>query len=875
MIEAAREILENLPEDAEPRRYADTLRELREKLAQRFWAGESVPELVSCQCEYTDFILRRLWARLMKGDNAALVAVGGYGRGELHPASDVDILILVAREDDAALNADIESLLMFLWDIGLEVGHAVRTPAECQTQAREDATVMTNLLESRLLCGDESLYAEMREQTGPTHIWPSREFFNAKLREQAQRHRRFDNSAYILEPNIKESPGGLRDIQTLLWVAERHYGIESLEQLVKKGFLREREYQTLFDAESLLWKLRFALHLLTGRHEDRLLFDHQRTLAEKLGYQADESNLAVEHMMQAYYRTVMEVSRLGEMLLQHFEEDILGDPTTLQVVPLNHSFQLRGDFIEARDNQLFIQNPHALLEIFLLLERHPEIKGVRASTIRLIREHRHLIDHRFRSSPHARQLFLDIMRQPRGVTHELRRMNRYGILAAYIPAFEHIVGRMQYDLFHQYTVDEHTLFLVRNLRRFAVPEFAEEFPLASQLIGKLEKPELLYLAGLFHDIGKGHGGDHSKIGAAITDDFCREHDFGDKDRELIVWLVRNHLVMSMTAQQKDIDDPEIIAEFATLVEQPVKLKMLYLLTVADSRATSPKRWNSWRDSLLKKLYFDTLAMLKSGARTARPDRDSLIQQDQQLALWKLAEEGFGEAEVLELWAKLSIDYFHISSVDEVVWQTSQILDTDDQPPLIRLRCNVERGSTELLIYSPDRKGLFAATTRILDILGLNIVDARIETADHGMTLNSFFILGDDGEPVRDPENVRHILDELESRLWRDDQKLPTITRRAPRQLKHFDVETRIEFEDDPNNQRTIMHLTSMDQPGLLAHVAETLLNQRIRLVKAKITTIGEEAQDTFLLTTPDGAPLDRKTRDTLGDALSAQLRATS
>ncbi len=870
MIEAARNILEALPEDGEPAQYAAALRALRESLAERFWAGEAARELAACQCEYTDYILRHLWPRIMDDERAALVAVGGYGRGELHPASDVDILILVEREDDEQVNQAIESLLMLLWDIGLEVGHAVRTPAECQAQARDDVTVMTNLLEARPLCGNSRLYYQMRELTGPAHIWPSREFFNAKLDEQRQRHQRFDDSGYILEPNIKESPGGLRDIQTLLWVAERHYGIESLRQLVEKGFLREREYATLLAAEDLLWRLRYGLHLLTGRHEDRLLFDHQRTLAERLGYQGDAGNLAVEHMMQSYYRTVMEVSRLSEMLLQHFEEDILGDPRRLVVTPLTHGFQLRGGFIEARDNQLFMKQPLALLEIFLLLEQHPEIKGVRATTIRLIREHLHLIDHRFRADPRARRLFLEIMRQPRGITHELRRMNRHGVLAAYIPAFEHIVGRMQYDLFHQYTVDEHTLFLVRNLRRFAVPEFHDEFPLASRLITALEKPELLYLAGLFHDIGKGYGGDHSEIGARITDEFCRAHELPDGDRELVVWLVRNHLVMSMTAQQKDIDDPEVIADFARLVDTPLRLQCLYLLTVADSRATNPKRWNSWRDSLLKKLYFETLAMLKRDREAEPPDRARQIEEHRKLALWKLAEEGYSEQQVEALWSQLGTDYFRISGADEIAWQTGQILDAGERVPLIRLRNNIERGSTEILTYGPDRKGLFAATTQLLDLLGLNIVDARIETAGHGMTLNSFFVLGEDGRPVLDEQRIEHILDELEARLWRGDGALSG-RRRPPRQLKHFDVETQVEFEQDSANQRSILRLTTMDRPGLLATVAEILLEQGVRLINARIATVGEEARDTFLLTTPSGEPLDEGMREHLAAILRAEL----
>ncbi|MCK5481195.1 MAG: [protein-PII] uridylyltransferase, partial [Gammaproteobacteria bacterium] len=594
--------------------FRDCLRQGNATLIEHFEDGVSANILISARSWLVDQVLVRAWDRFTGAahDTLALVAVGGYGRGELMPGSDVDLLLLLPDADNGQYNQVIEELLTFLWDIGLEVGHSVRTVKDCVEQSLADITVATNLMEARLLTGAAELFQRMQESTSPPEIWNSRDFFEVKREEQCTRHRKYHDTASKLEPNIKGGPGGLRDIQMIAWVANRHFGTGSLDELIERGFLTSEEYQTLIEGRNHLWKIRFALHALTGRGEDRLLFDYQRVLASTFGFEDDSNRLGVEAFMKQYYRTIMELNRLNEMLLQLFHEEILYPEGLGEPLVLNKRFQSRNNFLEVSNPQVFRNYPFALLEIFLLLEENLDLKGVRADTIRLVREHTHLIDEDFRNDIRARSLFMEIIRQPHGITHELRRMNIYGVLAAYLPAFEHIVGLMQYDLFHIYTVDEHILFVVRNLRRFTVPEFADEFPLCSHVIGTLPKPELLYLAGLFHDIAKGRGGDHSELGGADSREFCLRHDLSAHDTDLVVWLVNQHLLMSTTAQREDISDPHVVNRFAKTIGNTVHLDYLYLLTVADIRATNPELWNSWKDSLLKQLYHNTRHALQRG-----------------------------------------------------------------------------------------------------------------------------------------------------------------------------------------------------------------------------------------------------------------------
>src|SRR4030088_3200694 len=610
-----------------PATYREYLRQAHEELKTRFLAEDPIEDLVHARAALIDVVLREAWRtqHLVNVDSWALVAVGGYGRGELHPCSDIDILLLVPQPPDPQGRGVVERLVTFLWDIGLEVGHSVRTVEECAQESVADVSVMTTLIEARLLAGNAELVAQMRTALGPDRVWPVKEFFEAKVREQALRHLKAHDTAYNLEPNVKTGPGGLRDIQTIAWVAKRHFGSDTLDGLATRGFLSVAELRRLKQAQAFLWKVRFGLHVLTGRREDRLLFDHQIRLAQTFGYEDASYTLAVEQFMQRYYRTVMDVSLLNELLLQLFREAILTESEPPR--PLNARFQVRNGSLEAVNSDVFARTPSAILELFVLLQQNPEINGVRASTMRAVARSLWLMDEEFRQNPRNHRLFLEIVRSPIGVTHELRRMNTYGVLGRYIPAFGRIVGRMQYDLFHAYTVDAHTLFVVSNLRRLAMPKYNDEFPALSQIMQSLPRQEIAYLAALFHDIAKGRGGDHSELGAVDAEAFCLEQGLGRYEARLVAWLVRNHLILSITAQKKDISDPDIIHEFARRVGDQVHLDYLYVLTVSDVRGTNPKLWNAWKARLFEQFYERTKRALRRGLETPI-DQDELIRETQ-------------------------------------------------------------------------------------------------------------------------------------------------------------------------------------------------------------------------------------------------------
>ncbi len=854
--------------------FRNTLQQSKQTLLERFNRNEDIEVIVHDNAELIDELLKRAWQHIFAEDagHAALIAVGGYGRKELHPGSDIDLLLLFKKDDIDNHRSKIESFLTMLWDIGMEVGQSVRTIDDCVNESEQDVTVITNLIESRFLTGSPDLFEQMLEATAVDKIWPSNQFFEAKCEEQRKRYLRFDDTAYKLEPNIKESPGGLRDIQTIGWVAKRHFGARDLHELVTHDFLNEEEYAALMQGQKLLWKIRFALHALTKRREDRLLFDHQKTLALSFGYDDDGHNLAVEQFMQQYYRTVMELDRLNEMLLQHFQEAILYADDSATPVAINSRFQSTKGFIEVTGNNTFKYYPYALLEIFLLLQLDPTLKGVRASTIRLIRANLHLIDDTVRNDLRTKSIFMEILRQPQGITHELRRMNRYGILAAYLPAFEHIVGRMQYDLFHSYTVDEHILFVVRNLRRFTVPEYYNEFPLCSEIIQKIAKPELLYMAGLYHDIAKGRGGDHSELGEEEAIKLCKSHGLMDYDTRLVAWLVRNHLIMSTTAQRKDISDPEVIQEFADLVGDQTHLEYIYLLTVADIRATNPELWNSWKDSLLKELYHATRkALLMSDDDL--PSHEHIMNSKKKDAMNLLLQKSILRETVEEIWSHFPQEYFIQHTPEEMVWHIECISRDKNLPlPLIFVRHDNAQGSIAIFIYGPDQLHQFSSTTACLEKIGLNVVDARIITTSGQYTLNTYLVLEQNSKTIHDNQRLNEIKHALQQALIDSDVDDFTVHRRMPRQHKHFDVNTEISFSLDKNNQRTIIELTTADRPGLLSRVGKAFRECGVILQKAKIATIGIRIEDVFYITNKNQQPLDNEEFLQLRDSLLENLK---
>ncbi|MBS0395001.1 MAG: [protein-PII] uridylyltransferase [Proteobacteria bacterium] len=853
--------------------FRGVLEEAHGELKARFAQDEPVEVLVRDRARAVDLVLTRAW-RLLGGAHhgeLALIAVGGYGRGELHPCSDIDVMVLLPKTEGAPWQADLERFLTFLWDIGLEVGHSVRTIDDCQRESLADISVATTLLEARLLAGPEPLFAAMKRALAPDHIWSAADFYAGKVREQQQRHQRFHDTAYNLEPNVKASPGGLRDIQTIAWVAKRHFGCETLDELVGHGFLTRHELRKLKGALAFLWKIRFALHVLTGRREDRLLFDHQIRLAHEFGYEDATYTLAVEQFMQRYYRTVMDIQLLNEMLLQLFSEAIV-DPAPAQPLPLNPRFQVRSEYLEIVGDEVFLKTPSAILELFQVLCQNPELKGVRAATIRSLQSHLWLIDEEFRQNPRHHRLFLEILREPEGVTRAFRRMNLYGVLGRYIPAFGRIVGRMQYDLFHAYTVDAHTLFVVRNLRRLALERFDHEFPKLARLFRSLPRPEIAYLAALFHDIAKGRGGDHSELGAVDAEAFCLEQGLSRYDARLVAWLVRHHLHLSVTAQKQDITDPEVVNEFARRVGDPTHLDYLYVLTVADVRGTNPKLWNNWKASLFEEFYERTRRLLRRGLESPLGE-DELIAETQAEAREILARDGVPSSEVERVWKGLAGAYFLRHTAEEIAWHTSLLAGRDpfDEEPLVAVRQETARGGTAIFSYTQRRQHSFARATAVLDQMGLTILDARITPTGPGFSVETYLVLEDTGNAIGDRTRVHEIEQGLLRSLREDSGTAITVTRRAPRQVRMFTTPTQIAWSDDERNRRTVLELVAGDRPGLLSEVGKVFMRERVQLLGARIGTVGERAEDVFYVADVEGRPLEPSARTRLEGALKSAL----
>jgi len=843
----------------------------REMVYEAFSRGAHAAQLLMWQTDVTDLVLSHLWhAQGEKFLGMDLIAVGGYGRAELHPHSDIDISILLnAPATDQQAN-DLSAWVTQLWDLGLDIGNSVRTIEDCETQASGDITVITNLMESRLLCGQGNLFALMRKITAPTNMWSSPDFFDAKMQEQKNRHSKFQTNAYRLEPNVKESLGGLRDIQTISWVCQRQFGTRDLIDLVTHKLLTKAEFDGLIQSLELLWKIRYLLHHHSGKREDRLLFDHQREIAHAFGYTQDENNHCIEQLMQLFYRNVMELQRLNDIILQGIGGVISGVTAGTEPIPINKRFQVRNGFLEVTNDQVFEKYPSALLEVFVLFGNTSIAENMRSNTVRLIRSHLHLIDDDYRADPAVKDLFLKIFSDPNKLTRKIRMMNRYGVMAAYIPAFDAIVGRMQYDLFHIYTVDEHTISVIRNLRRFALPEYAHELPFCGFVAQQLPRPELLYIAGLFHDIAKGRGGDHSILGAEDADTFCKQHHLKPESTELVRWLVRHHLLMSTTAQRKDISDPAVQIEFASQIGTLNKLNHLYLLTVADIRATNPDLWNSFKESLLQQLYQSTALLLQRGLDNPIDSVD-MIWQRQMHTLNLLSESGLEKAQMEALWERLGEDYFKQYPATEIARHTETLLaHSDTSGPLVSLRQSETRGSTEILIYTPDSPSLFALITAVLDTLQLDVQSATINSTAENYALNTFYVLESDGGLITEATRKKQIKNALLAELC-SPQEIPAMgERRRPRQLRHFTIPTTVEFDD--NADSTEVHLVAADRPGILSSIGRIFLRAGVVVQAARIGTLGERIEDVFFITDKHNRPLtDDDERKALASMLIERL----
>ncbi|MBM7038152.1 bifunctional uridylyltransferase/uridylyl-removing protein GlnD [Vibrio sp. 188UL20-2] len=835
---------------------------------QAFLSSANVSELVLERSQFMDGLLQLMWQHFGfdQYSDACLVAVGGYGRAELHPLSDIDILILTRNAANPAMCEKVSAFITLLWDLRLEVGHAVRTVAECAKIGGEDLTVATNLQEARRICGSEHAFSELNAVIESAEFWPSAEFYKAKLQEQRDRHARYHDTGYNLEPDIKSSPGGLRDIHTLSWIARRHFGATSLLEMSRYGFLTDAEYRELVECQDYLWRVRFALHIELKRYDNRLAFGHQAMVAEHLGF-TGEKNQPVERMMKEFYRTLRRISELNKMLIKLFDQAILNRGVVPEAEIISADFQRRGALIEARKPALFQARPETILDMFIHIANDSSITGVAPATMRQLRTARRRLNRYLNAIPEAREKFMQLMRHPNVLTKALPLMHSLGVLASYLPQWSQIVGQMQFDLFHVYTVDEHSIRLLKHIHGFSFAKNHDKHPICCELFPRMQKKELLLLAAIFHDIGKGRGGDHSEIGAIEAYEFGIEHGLSKPEAKLISWLVKNHLLMSVTAQKRDIHDPEVITEFAKTVRDEEYLEYLICLTVADVNATNPELWNSWKRTLLSELYYSTQRALRRGLENPVDVRDR-IRHTQQLASAKLRKLDFTPREIEVLWGRFKADYFLRHTPDQIRWHSQAILNAPEphNDPLVLVSKKSSRGGTEIFVYAKDKPALFADVVAELDRRNLSVHDAQIMTSKDGFVLDTFVVLDRDGNPV-DSERQLVIANAVSSVVCSNTPK-PLRVRRTPRNLKHFKVKTRVEFLPTKTNKHSLVEFQALDTPGLLTKVSSAFADLDIHLHAAKITTIGERAEDLFILSSTSGCKLNQQEEEELRDHLT-------
>jgi len=861
----------------------DALHRLRERELEQLHQGVALDELFRTRTGLVDAFITATWEEAGLDDtHASLIAVGGYGRSELFPHSDIDILVLLADDAPAAVAVQVEALISRLWDAGLQLGHSTRTTEECLSLAARDLSIMTSVLEGRVLTGSNALWqAVITPLMSPeSEIWPPQAFFRGKQAEQYARHQRFDDSAYKIEPNIKESPGGLRDWHTLRWLSCRIFHHDATPQLVTEGLLTDQEQTALLERIAFLSRLRFTLHLLSDRHEDRLLLIHQKTLAamysdapeqESPIDELDTRNQHVEAFMQRYFRAVLGLERINQLVMQQFEERLF--PPEGEPIRLNPRFNRRGNLIETAHAQVFLRTPSAMLELFLLVQQHPEPLHIRASTLRQLQSHVPLMRAEMRHNPTARAVFMEILRQPRGVFDALKHMNRLGLLAAYLPDFENIVGRMQFDLFHLYTVDAHTLLVIRNLRRYSTPFGQAESPLAHTLFQRFDKPELLILAALFHDIAKGMGGQHEILGAEKARHFCELHGLAQADTELVEWLVREHLHLSFVAQRRDLDDPQVIDEFSRWVGTERQLDALYLLTVADIHATNPTLWSDWRAALLRDLYTKARNALKKGLEIIDVQSrraEVLAELAKTCALHEDADWHKARV-VLESFPNR---YLRRHPAGELAWRVCGILHSPE-PSWLAVREDQTRQVSELFIYTHDQPHRFSMIAATLDRLNLSIQSAYLTLSTQGMVLDDILFLDANGRPLRDAWMQTDLLHQLSLAMTQAHTlgtTAPRPLRRASPLLRHFDCPTHIDMETSAHGGNTRVQIETVDRPGLLALICSVLAELGMNLQGATINTLGEKAHDTLYVSVRDPEkgtlnPLNAKQKQRLEDSL--------
>lgn len=850
-----------------------TIKQFKEKLCEEFSQKANISTITRKLAVFIDNILIGLFLKnkLDIGDHFCLLALGSYGRRELQLYSDIDLLLVHTDNVSKSQLQRAQTFVQDCWDVGLEVSHQITSVQSCSELAAKDLSVISSIMDMYLLCGRGTLMEELIYQTRPLHMWPSHEYFFAKHQEQKNRYAKYGETAYNLEPNVKYGPGGLRDLQVLLSISKRHFNVKKLADGISYGFITDKEYEELMYCQHFLWRVRFALHMLAEKPEERLSFDYQVKLAHVFGYQDKSHSLAIEQFMKDYFKVIKRNRELNEMLLQWFDETIVHHQKQ-KLTHLDNEFQLSNNYIEVRNMHVFNQNPQSLLKLFLWIAKRPDIAGVRASTIRLIRESLYLIGRRFRESPDVTETFISILRTGNDPYEAIQRMNRYGVLAHYLDCFAMVTGQMQYDLFHVYTVDQHTLFVIRNISRFKQEQYAKKFPLCAKVMHTLAKPELLYLSALFHDIAKGRGGDHSELGALEAQQFAQRHHIEKEDTELLIWLVRHHLLMSQTAQRQDIYDPKTIEHFCQLLPHPKYLDYLYLLTVADICGTNPTLWNAWKDSLLKELYRAAKHVLHKEQELM--DETALIATRKQYALTLLIAEGISPILIQKLWDQFKGKYFLHESPEVIARHTKAII-MSKKFPLVMIMPHHSQGGTEVFIYMPHRDERFTITTSVLSNHHVTIQEAAIITCDNQFDLDTYIILDDQNQAFFDEQRSTEIQKALCFHLA-DKDNLPIISRkRLSKAMAHFKVKTQITYTEDNLNHHTRMFLITNDRPGLLATISRVFLTLDIHLHNAKIATAGERVEDTFYITNHEGQALNSEEKEVLRNKLVQELLNSS
>ncbi len=846
-----------------------------QQLLQAFNKNVDIHLLLNQRSDLIDSVLIQLWGEhLTQNTSASLIAVGGYGRREMHPASDIDLLILLNSEPEQSEQELLSTFIASLWNLGLDIGHSVRTFEECIEEAKKDLTVITNLMESRFLTGNQTLFKQLQQAIEAKELWSSDNFFTAKLDEQKKRYKHYGDSSYRVEPNLKEGPGGLRDIQMIDWIIQRQYGTSEFSVLADEHIISEKELSILINGRNYLWKVRFVLHQLAGRKEDRLLFNYQRSLAKQFGYTGDDkSNQCIESFMQRYYRTITALERITEVILGLLREGVFNQSAPI-IKKINSFYLNRNGYLSIADETLFQKYPHTLLEVFHLLQITPHIIGMSPDTIRAIRANLHLINHDFRHHPLHKELFMKIISESRRITFVLHRMNRYGVLAAYLPAFANIVGRMQYDLFHAYTVDEHTLKVIRHVRRLSTNKGEKKFPLCSHIFQTLDNPEILYLAALFHDIAKGRGGSHARKGAEDALTFCLSHEMNTYAAKTVSWLVEKHLLMSSIAQRKDISDEKVIKQFADTVSLSSRLDYLYLLTVCDISATNETLLNNWKHALLKELYQNTHHYLLNKG-TITPKTEVILEEKKQSLQAKLFNISVDSQQ--QFLNRLSNDYVLHTPIDILLWHID-LLANNKRQTVVSIQQDLDNNSSTLLfIYAKNCDDFFVRITSAIEKQRLDIVAARIHfTNDNKYPLVTLHLLNSNGKPISDDDDIYLLQEAVEKSLCdqQPERQLKTNPQhyRIPRQLKYFDTPTRVSYSQDEARQQTVITLITADQPGLLTHISQVFYEHGIHLHSARIATLGEEVEDIFHITLENGLLLDNiKQQKILEFALQKRL----